>query len=297
MSSISEFLLKKDMNAAFVAFGFIMLSFIGLPGEILASVIIALVTLKKGYRSGAVVLAFVALPAVAFLLHRQMSPFDVMFLQCLFVWALAGLFRRYQSWQLTFEVMVVGGVVLLVIFHLIVPDTAQFWMHLLLDFIKKLNATAGTQINSADLTKALLPFAPYLTGLLLFSMFSILFLELLIARRWELRLSGKKDLFTQEFVSIHMGYLGAALLSVALVGLIFHIQLARDCLFVLALPFMFSGLSYLHYLVRQHRQLIYILVLLYVGLFISFTSLKVILLLVLIGYVDSFCNFRKRFAF
>ena len=51
MNALSEFLLKKDMNAALVAFGCIMLSFIGIPGEIFASVIIALVTLRKGFKS------------------------------------------------------------------------------------------------------------------------------------------------------------------------------------------------------------------------------------------------------
>lgn len=297
MSAVSQFLLKKDMNAALVAFGCIMLSFVGIPGEILASIIIALITLRKGMKSGAVVLAFVALPAIGFLLHKQTSPFDVMFLQCVFVWALAGLFRRYHSWRLNFEVMVIAGVIMLAVFHLMVPDTAQFWMNLLIGFVKNLNATADTNIDVTQLTSQLAPFAPYLTGLLLFSMSSILFLELLVARRWDLRLSGKSEQFTQEFVTIHMGYFGAALLSLALLGVIFHVDMARDCLFVLALPFMFSGLSYLHYLVKRNRQLIYILVLLYVGLFLTFTSFKVILLLVLIGYVDSLYDFRKRLAF
>jgi hypothetical protein len=297
MSAVSKFLLEKDMNAALVAFGCIMLSFIGVPGEIFASVIIAFITLRKGFKSGALVLAFVALPAVGFLLHKQTSPFDVMFLQCVFVWALAGLFKRYNSWRLNFEVMVVAGVIMLMVFHLVVPDTAQFWMNLLLGFVKNLNANANANINIADVAKQLRPFAPYLTGLLLFSMSSILFLELLVARRWDLRLSGKQEQFTGEFVNIHMGYFGAALLSLALIGVIVHMEVARDCLFVLALPFMFSGLSYIHYMVKRNRRLIYMLVLLYVGLFVTFTSLKVILLLVLIGYVDSLYDFRKRLAF
>jgi hypothetical protein len=285
------------MNAALVSFGCIMLAFVGLPGAIVASIIIALVTLQKGYKSGALVLAFVALPAVGFLLHKEMSPFDITFLQCVFVWALAGLLRKFQSWRLVFEVMVVIGIVLIAVFHLLVPDAAQFWTQIITNFITKLNVEANANINMAEVTKAIAPFVTYLSGILLFTLLSLVFVELLLARRWDMRVRGNAEGYSREFTHIQMGMLNIVLLVLAGVGALFHSDMARDCLFVVVLPFMYSGLSYVHYLVKRNRQLIYLLVILYVGLFLTYTCLEVVLLLALVGFVDSLCDFRKRLAF
>lgn len=296
MSAISEFLLKKDINAALTAFGCVMLTFVGIPGEVLAAVIIALCTMMKGYKSGAVVLAFVALPGVAFLLHKEVSPFDIVFVQCIGVWLLAGLHQKLKSWRLIFEVMALGGVLLLALFHLFVPDTAQFWITMMTKLMTELNTNLSANLNVNEIVTTLRPLAPYMTGLLLFSVSSLIFIELLLARRWQLRLTDRPGAFRQEFVSIHMGYVGAACLSLVLVGVYLQLPLARDCIFVFILPFMMSGLSYLHFLLKRYRPMIYLMIALYIGLFISVISIKIVLLLALIGYVDSFCDFRKRFA-
>lgn len=296
MSAISEFLLKKDINAALVAFGCVMLTFVGIPGEILAAVIIALCTMMRGYKSGAVVLAFVALPGFAFLLHREISPFDFVFIQCVFVWLLAGLVQKLQSWRLVFEIMALVGVALVALFHAIVPDTTQFWLSAITKVMTTVNTNLSANLDVNQLVDAMRPMAPYMTGLLLFSVSSLIFVELLLARRWQLRLQGRPEAFRQEFVSIHMGYVGAACLSLLLVGSYLQLPVARDSIFVFILPFMMSGLSYLHFMLKRYRQLIYLMIALYIGLFISVTSIKIVLLLALIGYVDSFCDFRKRFA-
>lgn len=295
MGNVSGFLLAKDINAALVAFACMMLTFLGIPGELLASVIVALVTLRKGYISGAVVLAFVALPAVGFLLHRQWSPFDFMFIECVLVWFLAILFRRYQSWTLNFDVMVLGSLVALLIFHWCVPNTGKFWMDLILSFAKDLSATTHMDVNLTELANAIQPFLPYLTGLILFSICTILFLELCVARRWELGIMRRPEVFAQEFTAIRMGYLTAGLLLLVVVGTVCGLSLARDALFILVLPFMFAGLSYVHYLAKKNRYMFFVLVAIYVGLFITYTSIGVVLLLAAIGFIDSLCNLRKRF--
>ena len=74
MATLTRHILNNNLVAALVAFGCVMLAFVGLPGEIAAAVIIAFVTMRKGWQSGAIVLAFVALPAVGFLLHKELSP-------------------------------------------------------------------------------------------------------------------------------------------------------------------------------------------------------------------------------
>lgn len=297
MGAISEFLLKKDMNAALTAFGCVMLAFVGLPGAILASVIIAFITLQKGYKSGAVVVAFVALPAVAFLLHKQMSPFDITFLQCVFVWLLAGLVRRHHSWRLVFEVMVVTGLVLLGIFHVLVPDASQFWTKLVTDFVNQVNMSSGADIDIKQILHQIQPFTPYISGVLLFTVMSLVYIELLLARRWDMRVRGNVTGYVREFTHIKVGFLNVTLLTLCLLGALLHNGFARDALCIVLLPFMYCGLSYVHYLAKRKRQILYLLVALYVGLFLTYTCLEVVLLLSLVGFIDSLFDFRKRLAF
>ncbi|PHQ81085.1 MAG: hypothetical protein COB66_03215 [Coxiella sp. (in: Bacteria)] len=297
MSTVGQFLLKKDMNAALAAFGCIMLSLVGIPGEILAAVIISFVTLQKGMKSGALVVAFVALPAVGFLLHREASLFDLGFLQCLFVWLFAGLLRKYQSWRIVFETMVIGSIACVGLMHLIMANPAQYWTDLLVNFVTALNASVGGKIDMPQMTTYIRAIAPYLTGLLMFSAASMMFVQLLLAQLWQYRLAEQRGKLYDAFIQIRVGYLNAGILTLAMFGMLFHVAFARDCLFAILLPFVVGGLSYLHYTAKRYRPMLVVLGLIYVGLVMSSFGLTIVIVLSLIGYIDSLFNFRKRFAF
>ncbi len=295
MSTLGKFLLKNDINAALFAFGCLMLVFVGIPGQFIAAIVIAMVTMVKGYKSGATVLAFVALPAAVYLLKAQISLFDAVFLQCIFVWLLAGLLRKYHSWQFILEIIAVLGVACVAAFHLLVADPVQFWMNVMTTLLDQFNASLNGQIDLKELHHQLLPIAPYMTGMVTFTMSLILFVQLLVARHWTVRLSEKVDQTQQAFPAIHIGWIAAVLMSLALVAVLMQLSFARDCIAVLLLPFMIAGLSYLHHLAQQYRQIVFLLAIIYFGLFVPSLTFKLIMVLAVVGYVDSLCNFRKRF--
>lgn len=297
MSIIGKFLVKNDINAALFAFGCLMLVFAGIPGQFIAAVVIAMVTMVKGYKSGATVLAFVALPAAVYLMKAQISPFDAVFLQCIVVWLLAGLLRKYHSWQFTLEVITALGVACVGVFHMLIADPAQFWMNVMTTLLDQLNASLSGQIDLKDLHQQLLPIAPYMTGMVTFTMSLILFVQLLVARNWATRVSDTVAKAQQAFSAIHMSWVAAVvMLLLGLVAVLMQLSFARDGITVLLLPFMIAGLSYLHYLAQQYRQIVFLLAVIYFGLFIPSLTFKLITVLAAIGYVDSLCHFRKRFA-
>ena len=296
MLPLGQFLLKKDMNAALTAFGCVMLTFLGLPGELAAAVIVAFITLQRDYKSGAFVLAFVALPGVAFLMHGEVSPFDFIFLQCVFVWFFAALLKKYHSWYLVFDAMAFLGVVFVVLFHCFVSDTGLFWMNFMKHLLTEVNSNLDAHVNVSQIMTNLRLLAPYFSGVLVFSITSLIFVELLLARLWGYRQTGRRGKLYQEFLTLRVGYIGAALLTLVIIGVLLHWPIARDILFAVLLPFVVNGLSYLHYVAKRYKQMIFLVVLLYIGFFISIVSIKIVILLALIGYVDSCCDFRKRFA-
>ena len=296
MLPLGQFLLKKDMNAALTAFGCVMLTFLGLPGEVFAAIIVAFITLQKDYKSGALVLAFVALPGVAFLMHGQVSPFDFIFLQCVFVWAFAALLKKTNSWYLVFDAMAFTGVALVALFHCFVADSGLFWMNLMKHLLTEVSANLDSSMNIPQVMSSLRVLAPYFSGVLVFSTTALIFVELLIARLWIYRRTSRRGKLQQEFLTLRVGYIGAALLTLVLVAVLLHWPIAQDVLFAVLLPFVVNGLSYLHYVAKRYKPVFYVLVVVYVGLFISIVSIKLVILLALIGYVDSWCDFRKRFA-
>ena len=100
MKQFGEFLLRKNANAIAVAFLAALLPLFSIPIGFVAVVIVALVTLQKGPIQGLWILAWVALPALALLVLKQVGPVDFLLIRCVLIWLLAAILYRYQTWEL-----------------------------------------------------------------------------------------------------------------------------------------------------------------------------------------------------
>ena len=295
MGAVAKFLLTKDLNAAIVALGCMLLTLVGFPGAFLAAIIVAYVTMQKGYKSGAFVLAFVALPALAFLFHGEVTLLDVMLLRCVFVWVLAYILFKYRSWQLALEVLMLSGIAIVLLCHLFMGNLEQFWYHLAQAMVKQVSTVWRENINTVNMQAFMHVFMHYATGIFVFiGMLGVLF-EILLARLWIYRGAGKVGALTQEFSRIRIGRLSAVIFVIVALGSALHVPLMRDCLFVVLFPFVVGGLSYLHYVTKQRRHMVFVLFACYVGL--CFLPIVAALALSIVGFVDSWCDFRKRFAY
>ena len=142
MKSFGRYLLVEEWRASLAAFLFALLGMF-IPVSFIAAVIVALVTLQKQYRSGAMVLAFSILPAlamtIAVFLSKSAEPMDIAYqyaiphlsflMQCALLFLLACLLRRTMAWHIVLESAALLGMVVVILIHIFIPNVAHIWEH------------------------------------------------------------------------------------------------------------------------------------------------------------------------
>lgn len=291
MRKIGEWLLAQDRNAALVAFLAALSPLLYLPGGLVAAIIVGLVTLHRGVRSGLIVLAWVALPAISLLFLHRVGVFDVLLVRCVLVWILASVLRSHRSWRLVLEVAVVIGVVGVIGVHLFVNDVSAWWLKILSDKMDVSTIAANWKVAENEITRYMQRIAPIATGLAGFVILFGTIVELLIARWWQAAMFNPGGL-RKEFVNIHMSRAASIVVVLAMLGGLLHAAIIIDLFPLLLLPFMLAGLSLMHLMLGMKKGLLIPVILVYTGL--VFATFYMVLLLALLGFVDSWWDFRKR---
>lgn len=289
MKKLGEFLLAKDANAIVAAFFCALLPVFSIPTGFIAAIIVGLVTLQKGPKSGLWLLAWVALPAIALLVLRQVGQFDVLFLRCVVVWIFASILYRYHAWRLLLELMAYGGAALIVVLHFCVPNLHHWWTAELTTYIQQLITASHWKLTMipSEFAERLAPFA---SGVVLFFFFSGILVELFVARFWQ-SLIVNPGAFAKEFTQIRINAITAVFLCLIVLLILFKIRIAEDVFPIVILPFFIAGLSLLHFWAQKNNKLIVWLILVYVALF--FLPAFAVSALALIAFVDTWRDFRK----
>jgi uncharacterized protein YybS (DUF2232 family) len=286
---LGHWLLSKNIHAGIIAFVCTLLPLVGLPGAFLASIIVALVTLRKGYRSGLIVLAWVAVPAIAILYLHEVGSFDVLLVRCIIVWMLAGLLKNTKSWPQVLYLMVIIGVIGVSAFHLLVSDPIGWWSVRISAYLASLAKEAA--VPAKDLLVHTKSIATIATGITTFVVLIGIFLQLLIARFWQAAMFNKGGL-RQEALNIRVNYIMSVVIVVAFIAAMFHVMIVRDWMPVLFLPFVVAGFSFLHMCVEQKKVWVFGLALLYIAaVIVPYLAL----LVALIGFIDSWLDLRSKY--
>lgn len=304
MKKLGEYLLANNMRAAIVALLCALAPLIQLPGGFIAAVIVGLVTLRKGAKAGLFVVAFAILPAISLLVSQgfEYGVFYTLFMRsaliwmCVLVWVFALILRRWNSWILVLETMALIGVIAVLVIHASVPDLKQDWINFLMHFYKGFSISSSMQIPSGKTADSVYQVVPFATGSAAFLLFFGMFLLLLLARWWQsvIFLPGG---FRQEFIQIRVHRIAAILLVIATIGMFGQPAWLMDVYPVLLLPFMVAGLSVVHHLANKRRQMIFLLIAVYIALvLLYFVAIAVLSLAVLslVGFIDSWSNFRRE---
>lgn len=289
MKKFGLFLLTKNSNAIVIAFVCALLPVFGIPVGFLAAIIVGLVTLQKGAKSGLSILPWVALPTIALLVLRQVGPFDLVFLRCVVVWLLSIILRRYH-WQSVLEIIAVVLIGVIVVMHMALPNLQDWWTAHLTQYIQDIHLKSQWKMTvvPGDFAKAMSPIA---TGVVAFLAACSVFLELVIARFWQYALVSP-GAFAKEFLSIRINRVVALIACVLLALALFKVKVMLDALPLVLLPFFIAGLSLLHYWLRDKKQLTFLLVFIYAGLLL--VPAFGVSALALLAFVDTWCDFRKN---
>ena len=286
------FLLENNRNASLVAFLFSLLPLIGLPGGFIAGVILGLVTLRRGWRAGLIVLLWVALPGLALSVLYHWGPYDILLARFALMWLFAGLLYQYESWTLLLEAAALLGALAVIVLHLVVDNPATWWSLWLHRSYGLFSGQMGLQLPpEMDIKQVVAVASKYASGLVALLILLGTTVQLLLARWWQAKLF-KPGGLRREFFHIRINRPAACILLLVAIGWQMQQPLCMDLMPVLFLPFLLAGLSLLHCLSARWRVYRFFLVGLYVLSF--FLPVLVVLLWVLVGFGDSWLDFRKR---
>ena len=294
MQHVGKWLLAKDFNAILVALVAMLLPLFvstGL-GSLVVSVVVALVTLSKGSRSGLILLVWLVLPTLALLWLGKIGIEDSLFIHCVLIWLLASVLRSQGSWRLIFEVAVVISILIIVVFHVLYPDLANRWREILSPALHAFLDETNIALSAHEISRVLDYWVPVASGLLASKSLLLVIAELMLARYWQSALF-RPGAFYKEFLRIKTGRPLVYVLLLAIVLSLFKIAVIIDCLPVLVLPLVFSGLSVFHGWLSVTIKSA--LVLLFFYIIALFLMQFVILFLAIVGFVDVWVDFRRRF--
>jgi hypothetical protein len=287
-----EQLLRSQQYACAAALMVAFLSFFELPIGWLSSVIIALVTLQQGARSGLVVAAWAILPAVAMLYLGQYAIFINIALHYLLVLSFALLLRRSNSWINLLQLSTILGISAVLIVNFFIPEF-QVWLVKQLTIAMKEYQNIGIFNLQKQSVELWLQYANYFAlGMLVLVAGLSNLIILFMARWWQSSIVSVVSV-RQEFHATRIHYTASLCLILLLTGLCYNSALISNLLIVAIMPFIFCGLSLLHsYSATKKNGSIWLVVV--YALFI-FLSPCILLALIVFGWLDSFLNFRKKF--
>jgi len=301
MRSLARFALAGPVQAILVVFGFALLSF---PFPILiifSGGALALVTLHFGIKHSAqILLASILLVYVStFFIFKSVTTGPL--ITWTSVLALTYVYRNTKSLNLTLQLSVIFGMVVIVLIALLIPDMQTHWLNYLqgmFETIEKDPALAAILENARLTRERVQQFLPVIASVMTGGLVS-LYLQTICAAlflgRWWKGLQDNIRPFREEFVAIRLGKVIAALAILFIVAalVVKHAifwQLALVCLSM----FSIQGLAIVHALVGQMSNPIFGFVVVYGLLF--FAAPQMVVALSALGVMDSFINLRVRFA-
>lgn len=254
----------------------------------LGAAVVALVSMRKGSREGAFVLAWCLLPAlVAWLWQSHMMPL----ISLLAVYAGAVILRNSQSWVAVLLIQLLTAVLFAVFLLVFQAESLQALQQVFDQFVASLNQQlaqsgqkATPQISSAHIDEC------FIAGIFAVMASFIGTISLVLARWWQAELFNPGG-FGQEFRQLRFppGIATALLVIIALClsqGSGFQVWSA-----LFALPLFFAGIALIHAWAKLRAwpsrwgSLFYLLLVL-------LDPLK--LMLVILAVADSWLNFRGR---
>jgi hypothetical protein len=295
----TDYILQSRLHAVLVAFVIAVAPVIGS----ISIVIAALITLRKGSREGALVVAAATLGAVLqYIVYpasnesgMAMAVILALIASNVLTWLFAIMLRQYSYWNLTLEVAALVGIFAVIAAHIVYPGIQDWWQTQLtaylskaasnVDLVKPDAETIAAQVELVGIMKQ------YATGLVIASLLFNALLQLLIARWWQAVMFNPGEL-RKELHQIRLSYATGILFVIGAVLSYGRVEMAMDIMPVLLMVFFIAGLSLLHYLIAPTNFSWMLLILMYMAVMWLFPVSIVIVSF--IALLDTTVNIRQR---
>lgn len=296
MQSLASFIMRGRMQAVLVSVLFGGLSLIVPPLMYLSGGALALVTLRLGGTPG---LSVMALSTIAMTVLAQLglgSPLPGLVLALMVwvpAWVLSLVLRQTISLGVTVGVASALAAMLVLAGHMLLPEPAVWWQGKLDEVLGPVFDQVGLN-EQPGLREAMQQVAKFMTGFVALAAVINMLCSVLLGRWWQAALYNPGG-FRQEF---HELRLPQALSIAALLAVVANYaasgtlaELAGNLAVVFAGFYLMQGLAICHAVAARKRLHIAWLVGLYV-LMLPFP--QVMLLLTVLGLIDTWANFRGR---
>jgi len=296
MKALASFIMRGYAQASLVAAASVLLSLLAPPFGLASGAVVALVTLRRGMREGAL-LCLLATLGVGLLgalaLGSPWPALGTLLILWLPVWALSGLLRASRSLSLTAAATGLVGALGVLLAHALVQDPAAGWMELMTPLREVL--VQDDVVDPAAAESVFEAVAQWMTGAFAAALVLQWLLGLFIGRWWQAQLYNPGG-FGEEFRSLRLPRLlgVAGVLLLLLIGVAPVPGLVPDLLIVLMSLYLLQGLAVLHQ-VHHARGL-------HIGWLFGLYALLVVfmphaeLLVACLGLVDVLVNLRARLA-
>jgi hypothetical protein len=298
MQAIARYIMRGRMQAILVTAVTALLSLLLPPLNYVSSAVVGLVTLRKGWSEGLIVIAGAGVATAVFAGLTPVDPFHADLVAAaiwLPVWVLALILRYTVSLSVTVGGAGVIGAVIVAGTYMILTDPAQSWRGVLGRIVAL--AKQQNEPEVADrLGHVLMNAAPHMTGILMAALVMGLILSLFLARWWQALLFNPGG-FAREFRGLRLGQRFAALTAAALAVSMMASgragEVAANVLIVLVAVYLVHGMGLIHGIVAAKRMHVGWLITVYVVTFIVPQST---LLLAAGAFADSWMDIRARLA-
>lgn len=282
---IANFIMRSRLHAALAVVALQLT-----PLYWFANLIIALVTLRRGYQEGAYLLGLAIIPGVtAFIAHHHGIALLNSIVGCVLVFMFAIILRATASWSTVLETSLFLGLIAIILIHVAAPNVTVWWHQHLLETITKLqqlnfNLKSGQQ-------QAILHMANIADGLVATKIIFSTLMALFIARYLQALLYNPGGL-RKEIFQTRLRHIDVFILSVCLLGTVMHSVVAVDVIIPVLLPFFLLGLKLMHQSLAQRKNENVKLALMYGLMLILFPYIAGIL--IMLAVFDSCMNMRRR---
>lgn len=298
MKALAAFILRGPSQAILVAVGTAVLAMMLPPLSVVSGAVVALVTLRSGVRSGALVMlgsaAFVALLAYMSLGNAWIGS---MFLLVLWLplWILAWVLRESRSLTLATTLAGVIGIVGVLVVYALVGDVTAWWEQILLTLFEPAMEAGGPLADREAVVAILASIARIMTGIAAAGMTLNAVMCLYLARGWQAQLYNPGG-FRDEFYELRMGQrialvsLGFIVVTLLPLGVLSH--MAGEIVIVIMSLYVLQGLALIHAIVARRQLHKAWLIVLY--LVMLFVLPQLMALVAVLGLVDTWADFRRR---
>lgn len=296
MKALASFIMRGYAQAALVAAAGALLSLLLPLFGLVSGAAIALFTLRRGGRDGALLVGAATL-GVAFLgtvaLGSPWPALGTLLILWLPLWVLAALLRASRSISLAVAGAGLVGILVVLAIRILVADPAAGWMELMTPVRDALVRDGMVQGQAADALFAAI--ARWMTGAFAATLVLQWLLGLFIGRWWQALLYNPGG-FGQEFraLRLHRALGVAGLVLLVLIALVHGPGLIPDLLVVLMPVYLLQGLAVIHQLHHSRGLNPAWLVGLYFLLVLFMPHAE--LLVACLGLVDIWADVRTRLA-